>query len=317
VPYTSSEIRCTYSDPNINARLAGAPSGEQAFSRHFNQVEEFFVRAGREYLVPQLPIHHDVRRPEPAKDYLVRLREVLAQLANLLPQLFRELTHLFDPAEILRPSFFKLYNIEDRQFLYLLRTDLGFRPHSHRVLVKGSNDFTPAYSTRELYLEALFIPLTQAEASGGRFARFRVDPVISSTWLDETGRGYFVQGIWMDNDLTRFFSRLLLPPGRRLYPFFPYACKYRTVCQNVIRFSPEQRQALLPQLDGVHAFLKPHMPEIEASMKASEFSEANATFRRLRELIPEAWTRLWADIGVEAYLNEQDQKEFRVDDPAG
>jgi hypothetical protein len=52
-------------------------------------------------------------------------------------------------------------------------------------------------------------------------------------------------------------------------------------------------------------------------MKGSEFSEANPTFRRLREMVPETWTRLWENIGVEAYLNEQDQKEFRVDDPAG
>ncbi len=89
MPYISSEIRCAYSDPDLNALLAGAPPGEQPFSRHFNQLEEFFVRAGREYLVPQLPIHHDVRRPEPERDYLVRLREVLAQLVNLFPQLFR------------------------------------------------------------------------------------------------------------------------------------------------------------------------------------------------------------------------------------
>jgi hypothetical protein len=317
VPYISTEIRLSYSDAELNEMLARAPSGGQAFSRHFNQVEEFFVRAGREYLVPQLPIHHDVRRPEPEKDYLVRLREVLAQLVNLLPQVFRQLTHLFDPAEILRPSFFKLYRIEDRQFLYLLRVDLGFRSQAHRVLVKGSNDYTPAYSTRELFLEAMFIPLAQVEESGGRIERFRIDPVISNTWVGETGRGYFVQGIWMDNDLTRFFSRLLLPPGKKLYPFFPYICKCRTVCQNVIRFSAEGRQALLPQLDRVHAFLKPFLPEIEASMKGSEFSEANPVFRRLRETVPEAWTRVWEGIGVEAYLNEQDQKEFRVDDPAG
>jgi hypothetical protein len=317
VPYTSSEIRCTYSDPEINALLAKAPPGEPAFSRHFNQVEEFFVRTGREYLVPQLPIHHDVRRPEPERDYLVRLKEVLAQLATLLPQVFRELTHLFDPSEVLRPSFYKLYRIEDRQYLYLLRADLSFRPHSHRVLLKGSNDFTPAYSTRELHLEAQFIPLAQAGGCGGPGESFRVDPVISSTWVDETGRGYFVQGIWMDNDLTRFFSRLLLPSGKKLYPYYPYVCKYRTVCQNVIRFSAEQRKALLPQLARMHAFLKPLMLEIEASMKGTEFSETNPTFRRLRELVPEGWTRQWEDIRVEVYLNEQDMKEFRIDDASG
>jgi len=317
VPYTSGEIRCAYSDPQLNALLASIPPGAQAFSRHFNQVEEFFVRAGREYLVPQLPIHHDVRRPEPERNYLDRLKEVMAQLAALLPQVFRQLTHLFDPADILRPSFFKLYRLEDRLYLYLLRADLAYRPQSHRVLVKGSNDFTPAYSTPELFLEASFIPLAQAESSGGRVQRFRIEPLLSSTWMDETGRGYFVQGIWMDNDLTKFFSRLFLPEGGRLYPFFPYACKYRTVCQNVIRFSAEQRQALPPQLDRVHAFLQPLMPEIEASLRGASFSEDNPTFRRLRLLVPEAMTGSWAGIRVQAYLNEQGQKEFRIDDPAG
>jgi len=317
VPYTSSEIRCTYSDPGINELLASVPPGETAFSRHFNQVEEFFLRAGREYLVPQLPIHHDVRRPEPERDYRVRLGEVMAQLAGLLPQVFRQLTHLFDPTETLRPCFFKLYRIAERQYLYLLRADLAYRPQSHRVLVKGSNDFTPAYSTSDLHLEAAFIPLAQAESSGGRGQSFRIDPLLSSTWIDETGRGYFVQGIWMDNDLTRFFSRLLLPEGGRLYPYFPYACKYRTVCQNVIRFSPAQHQALLPQLDRLHVFLKPLMPEIEASLKGTAFSETNPTFQRLRRLIPEAWTALWAGIRVQAYLNEQGLKEYRVDDSSG
>ena len=317
MPYASSEIRCTYSDPEINELLAAVPSGEMVFTRHFNQVEEFFLRAGREYLVPQLPIHHDVRRAEPERDYLVRLKEVMAQLAALLPQVFRQLTHLFDPAEILRPSFYKLYRIADRHYLYLLHADLAYRPQSHRVLVKGSNDFTPAYSTPELHMEATFIPLAQAKSSGVQPESFRIDPLLSSTWVDEIGRGYFVQGIWMDNDLTRFFSRLLLPEGGKLYPYFPYACKYRTVCQNVIRFSPAQRQALLPQFDLVHVFLKPLMPEIEASLKGTGFSEDNISFRRLRRLIPEAWTALWAGIRVQAYLNDQGLKEFRIDDPAG
>ena len=59
------------------------------------------------------------------------------------------------------------------------------------------------------------------------------------------------------------------------------------------------------------------MPEIEASLKGTAFSEDNPTFRRLRERIPEDWTRVWKDISVQAYLNEQDQKEFRIDDPTG
>lgn len=317
MPQTTNEIRCAYSDPGINSLLSAIPDRETAISRHYNQVEEFFIKLEREFVVPQLPIHHDVRLSQPEKDYLIRLKEVLEQLIALSPQLFRELTYLFDPAETLKPNFFKLYRIEEKQYLYLLRLDLSYRPHSQRVLVKGSNDFTPAYTTRELFLEAIFIPLEQVEVSSGRIQRFLIDQTISNTWVDETGRGYLIQGIWIDNDLTKFFSKLFVPPGKKIYPFYPYMCKYKTICQNVIRLSPEMRKTFLPLLHRAYGFLRPVMPQIEASLKGSEFTEGNETFRRLKEKVPDAWYRIWEGLKVEVYLNEQDMREFRIEDSPG
>ena len=317
MPLTTNEIRASVSDPELNARLAGAPGADRPMSRHFNQTEEFFVRTEAEYTVPQLPIHHDVRRPRPDPDYLARLREVVAQILALAPQLLRELTYLFDPAEVLRPSFFKLYRLEERHYLYLLRLDLAYRPQLHRVLVRGSNDLTPAFSTREVHLEAAFIPLERVEVGQGGVESLRIDQAISNTWVGETGRGYFVQGIWMDNDLTRFFSRLFLPAGKRTYPFYPYLCRYKTLCQNVIRFSAEDRNTALPHLDRAYAFLKPAMGRVESALKGTEFSEANPVFGELKSRVPEAWYRLWENLKVEAYLNEQDMKEYRVEDTAG
>jgi hypothetical protein len=317
VPLTTNEIRADVTDRALNALLAGARGEARSLSRHFNQTEEFFVRTEAEYAVPQLSIHHDVRRPRPDPVYLTRLGEVLAQLLKLAPQLWQGLTYLFDPAEVLRPSFFQLYGLGGRQYVYLLRLDLAYRPQAHRVLVRGDNDLSPAYSTRELYLESCFIPLERVEAEDSRPRSLRVDQAISSTWVGETGRGYFVQGIWMDNDLTRFFSRLLLPAGKRTYPFYPYLCRYKTLCQNVIRFSALEREAALPFLDRAYAFLKPVMDRVEFALKGKEFSEEHPVFRELKAQVPASWYQPWEALKVEAYLNEQDLKEYRLDDPPG
>ena len=317
MPLTTNEIRSDVTDRALNALLAGARGETRSLSRHFNQAEEFFVRTEAEYAVPQLSIHHDVRRPRPDPVYLTRLGEVLAQLLKLAPQLWQGLTYLFDPAEVLRPSFFQLYGLGGRQYVYLLRLDLAYRPQAHRVLVRGDNDLSPAYSTRELYLESCFIPLERVEAEDGRPRSLRVDQAISSTWVGETGRGYFVQGIWMDNDLTRFFSRLLLPAGKRTYPFYPYLCRYKTLCQNVIRFSALEREAALPFLDRAYAFLKPVMDRVEFALKGKEFSEEHPVFRELKAQVPASWYQPWEALKVEAYLNEQDLKEYRLDDPPG
>jgi hypothetical protein len=316
VPLTVNTIPAKVTDPALNALLAGAPEGERPLSLHFSQSEEFFLRTEEEYRVPRLAIHHDVRRPQPDPGYLSRLTEVLAQLLRLAPQLWPGLTYLFDPAEVLRPCFYQLYRLGERQYAYLLRLDLSFRPQVHRVLERGDNDLSPAFSTRELYLESSLIPLQEVQAESGRVTGLLVDQAISSTWIGETGRGYFVQGIWMDNDLTRFFSRLFLPPGLRTYPYHPYLCRYRTLCRSLIRFSEADREAALPQLHRAYELLKPVMGRVESSLKGGGFSEDNPVFRELKSRVPESWYQLWAGLRVEAYLNGQDLKEYRIEDRA-
>ena len=316
MPLTTNTIPAKVSDPTLNALLAGAPEEERPLALHFSQTEEFFVRTLEEYRVPRLAIHHDVRRPRPDPGYISRLAEILAQLLGLAPQLWRGLTYFFDPAEVLRPSFFQLHRLGARQYLYLLRLDLAFRPQAHRVLERGDNDLTTAFSTRELYLESSLIPLQGVQAENGRTSEMLVDQAISNTWIGETGRGYFVQGIWMDNDLTRFFSRLLLPAGLRTYPYYPYLCRYRTLCRSLLRFSEADREAALPQLHRAYEFLKPVMGRVESALKGGEFSEENPVFRELKSRVPESWYRCWEGLRVEAYLNEQDLKEYRIEDRA-
>ncbi len=309
----TNEIRLSYTDRPINDLLAAAGGGPASFTCHFNQQESMFLKLQQEFVVPPLPIHHDVRVPRPDASYLDRLREVLEQLLRLAPAVFQELTYLFDPREILRPAFFRLYRLEDSSYLYLLQLDLMVRPSEHRILEKGTNDRTPRYATRHLFLEASLIPLEQVSADFGKVRTFTIRQLISNTWIGEVGRGYFQQGIWMDNELTRFFSRLFLPPGKRVYPFYPYVCKYKTVCQNLVHFSPQERREKLPYLHRAVQFLAPLMERIEQSMRNGSFSESNETFQELKARVPREWLEVWKDTSISVYLNDQDMKEYRVD----
>jgi hypothetical protein len=317
VPQTDNVIRCTYTDPTINELLKQGGSDAGAFSRHYNQVEELFFRFERSFSVPQLPIHHDVRVPVPQPRYLQLLARVLEQVIPLAPQLFVDLTYIFDPTEILRPSFFHLYRLESSQYLYLLKLDLMYRPQSYNLVQKGSNDLTAAYSSDCLFLEATCIPVREVQTASGKISTFVVDQTISNTWVDEIGRGYLVQGIWMDNDLTKFFSKLFLPEGKRTYPFYPYICKYKTICQNLIDPDSQTRKELLPYLHGALQYLRPVMPEIEAALKGRDFSENLETFRRLKSAVPTKWEEIWNGLHLEMYLNSRDMKEYRIDNAAG
>jgi len=309
---TSNEIRIGYSGPEINAILEGIGDEVRPFSRHFSQSEEFFLKLEDEFTVPRMPIHHDVRLPKPGAEYIAALKSVIAQAAALAPQVLKDLAWFFDPAEILRPCFFRIYRIEESLYLYLMRLDLMMKPSDSTVIERGTNDTTPLYKSRKLFLEDTIIPLAEVTRVEGKVSSFAIKQTISQTWIGEFGRGYFQQGIWMDADLTKFFSRLFLPPNKKTYPFFPYQCRYKTVCQTVIDLSPESRKSRLPFLHRAIQFLHPVMDSIQAAMKNASFSEDMSFFRELKAKVPQSWYEPWKDIRLEGYLNESDMKEFRV-----
>lgn len=309
----TNEIRVSHADRALNEVLEGIGDSMVPFSRHFTQSEEFFLKLEGEFTVPHLPIHHDVRLSVPSHTYLASLREVLSQLVALVPRILRELTWFFDPAEILRPCFFKIYRVEDSLYLYLLRLDLVQKPMEGEVLERGTNDLTPCYRTRKLFLEPVVIPLTEVAREDGRIRAFRVLQTVSQTWIGEFGRGYFQQGIWMDLDLTKFFSKLFLPAGARSYPYYPFLCRYRTICEALLDLSPEGRLAVVPRLHQALAFLQPVMGGIEQVMRHASFSEDLPLFRELKSRVPPAWYEPWRGLRVEAYLNEREGKEYRID----
>jgi hypothetical protein len=314
VEQISNEIRVGFSDPDINLLLGSIGEQTRSFTRHFSHNEDFFLELEDEYTVEQLPIHHDVRQAQPDHAYRARLKRVVDKLIGLAPQALKDLTYFFDPAEILRPCFYRLYRVGDRVYVYLLRADLTLRPGAASVLEKGTNDITPRYSTSRLFLEATVVPVEQVVMTNGKPSGFRVRQTISQTWIGEFGRGYFQQGIWMDTDLTKFFTRLFLPAGKRIYPYYPYLCRYKTVCESVIGLSAEKRMASIPRLDRSLAFLGPAMERIQSEMKSVSFSEDLKYFRELKEKVPPAWCDEFSTVKIESYLNAAEMKEFRVED---
>jgi hypothetical protein len=314
VEQISNEISVGFSDPDINGLLGSIGEETRSFTRHFSHNEDFFLELESDYTVEQLPIHHDVRQSKPDLSYRTRLKTIVDELIGRAPQALKDLTYFFDPSEILRPCFYRLYSVGDRVYVYLLRADLTLRPGVANVLEKGTNDITARYSTRRLFLEATVIPVEQVVMAAGKVTGFRVRQTISQTWIGEFGRGYFQQGIWMDADLTKFFSRLFLPVGKRTYPFYPYLCRYKTVCESVIGLSAEKRLASAPRLDRSLAFLGPSMERIQSEMKSVSFSEELKFFRELKAKVPPAWCDEWSSVKIESYLNASEMKEFRIED---
>jgi hypothetical protein len=199
----------------------------------------------------------------------------------------------------------------------MLTVDLFYRPQEHVVIEKGSNDRTARYSSCSLFLEGLFIPLDRTAQDNNEGQRFRIKQTLSDTWIGETGRGYFTKGIWMDDDLTKFFTKLLVPKGVRIYPFYPFVCRYKTICESITDLDPGYRDASLSHLTKALEFLSPFMKDIQEQLRDAEFSEETAFFQNLKKVVPDYWKRVFQGIKIEAYLNQNDMREFRVETQVG
>jgi hypothetical protein len=310
-----NEIRVVFPDAEINTILSAIPEASRSVksSVRYNQNEELFLELEREILVPRFPIHHDVRNDQPSALYAYALRDLVRQLTVLLPENFKGLTYFFDPAEPLRPRFYRLYKVEDSVYLFLLRIDLMFRHFQGEIVEQGTNDITPAYHTKRLFIESELIPLDAVMWEMGRAKAFKIKQLVSNTWIGETGRGYLVHGIWMDADLSKFFSKLVLPDGAKTYPFYPLFCKYKTVCAEAAPPGPDTRKRVLPLLHRAIAFLAPEMGRIQDSLKNSPFSETMPEFVEMRSRVPSAWREIFRGISTRAYLDDRDMKEFALE----
>ena len=305
-------INAHTTDEEINAILGSDAGQGVTYTRHFSQSEDFFFKLAEPVEVPSFSIHHDVRKPEPSAEYIRTLREYIIRIKNLVPGVFRDLVYIFDPAEILRPTFYKLFHLEEHLFLYHMRIDMVFKPQHHEVVTRGTNDTTPVYRTDQLVLDANVIPLRRIQGSQEKPEQFLVDELISETWIGETGRGYFVQGIWIDSDLTKFFSKLMMPKGKRVYPFYPFNSKFRTVCLAPLDLEAKARGSVIPILHKSREFLRPHLDAIQQVLREQEFNESLPLFQEIKATVPPELEAFWTPVSMKVYLNEEDMKEFQV-----
>ncbi len=308
------EIRINYTDRDINNMLNERSSGLSTVTRHFSQNEEFFLKLSDDFFVPSFPIHHDVTVPTPTNRYLETLKVFLTGIVPLVPEIFRGLTYFFDPTDIQRPGFFQLYELADMHYLYVMKLNLAFKTNDHSLIQRGTNDSTAEYRSRKLFLEGVTIPIASIEKLDDKVSSFRVHQTISRTWIGESGNRYLVQGIWIDNDLTKFFSKLFVPARKRVYPYYPFQCMYKTICQGVIALDVENRKKIAPYLHRALNFVTPVMKHIENSLRDNEFSVDLPAFSAIKKSVPPYWNDLWNGIVVRAYLNEQDMKEYIIED---
>ena len=285
---------------------------ENTYSTLFSQSEDLFLKLKEEFTVPAFPVHHDVQQSVPDKAYLARIRSLLEQLLPLAPQVFKGLKYFFHPAEHLKLPFYQVYRVNGRSYLYLFKIDLNYRPGQGQVISQMTNDRTAEYRTRNLFIECDLIPLQEVLAKETP-PGFLLEQNISQTWIGQTGKGYLVQGIWIDAELTKFFTRLFLPQGLRSYPYYPFTCRYKTICHTPIDLTVQGRKNHLMMLVRGYHFLVPRLSRIEEVMKKENFSEDLPLFRTIKNEIPSAWTDYWKNLKVTPFLNENDMKEYRVD----
>lgn len=309
-------IKLNYTDKDINKRLTRLSSEDlrgSEYTCHFNQNEDFFINLSKDIEIPSFNIHHDIRQKSPTIDYLNKLKNIIPQIIDTAPDLLYEMTWFFDNTEILKPSFFRLYKFGDDHYLYLLRFNLICRQNEMKVISNGTNDRTPVFETHKLYLESDFIPLDEVRMIHDKIDSFKVKKLISETWLGEEGRGYFLQGIWIDSDLSKFFTRLVAPEKGRIYPYFPYTCKYQSICQTIIPPTRGARKKLLPLLHDFIKYIGPYMDTIQEQLKEREFSETLEIFQKFKRNVPDNLKDQYCNVKSEIYLNENEQREYVIE----
>lgn len=308
-----NEIRLYSTIKEINTLLKNVDGKERGYTRHYNQNEEFFIKLSKSFTIPQFPIHHEVTNPKPKAEYVSALTTFLGQVVPLIPSVFTRMTYFFDPAEIFHPSFYQILKYKEQIYLNLLRLDLTYRPNDSKLLKRGTNDRTNLFSTRNLFMEFDLLPLQKIIGEKGIAKSFIVKQNISRTWLGETGKGYHIEGIWMDTELTKFLSKLFIPEGKTTYPYYPFTCKYQTMCHTLFNFSPEGRKKHLIYLHKAEEIVLPEIDKIQNALKNTAFSQDLPEFRQLKTKVPLYWKNVWKQITVNRYLNDNDMKEFSIE----
>ncbi|GAB6090484.1 hypothetical protein [Spirochaeta dissipatitropha] len=298
---------------SIQTQLQNLSSELPDFTAHFSQTEEFFIQLEDEIQIPRLPIHHDVREMRPAPEMDDALSDAIGTAISAVPGLFRGMNCFFLPQDPIKPGFYSLSRFQGKLYMTLIRLDLSFRPNQFAVIRQGTNDISSAYSCRRLYIEADILPVNELIKGDDRFHdQAVISRSISDTWIGESGRGYLIQGIWIDRDITKFLSKAISPPDTRMYPYFPLNCKYQAICHNLVQILPESRKQIVPKLHNFQGLLQDYIGSIQKVLKTDTFRSDLPLLKEIQQKIPRSWNEYLENVRLEPYLNENSQKEFRI-----
>jgi hypothetical protein len=287
-------------------------SSIRRYSRRFNQSEEFLLEFDCPYEVPPLPIHHDVHQIDPSLPYRAAVEAVMGQIGGSIIELLTGLECVFDPTHASWSIFYQIIEYNNTTILFLVTIDLSYRPSEHEVIEKGSNDIAPRYRTRNLYVNVDLVPLIDVEQNETGLL-VQIERSISQTWIGETGRGYMTQGIWIDRDLNRFFTRLFVPAGVRIYPWFPFHAKFRGLCHSPVDLRTADRTTAAHLLAKARSVILPRMDEVLEQLRSQPFSEDLPLFREMKQSVDDSWSQHFRGIRMKPYLNDRSVKEYLVE----
>ena len=300
-------------DDELNNLLASTSASMAAYRCYYSENEEMFLRFERPFMVPSLPVHHNIYKPKPVQVYTDAILTIAKGILQSLPGLLSGLKYYFDPVNFHYATFYNLSMVGKSYYVYHLKINVAFDPRYNRAAGERINDFFPAFETNAFRIEADIIPIKKRGYINGVPALL-IDENISDTWVGEQGRGYPARGIWIDREVNKFFSRLFIEDNKRIYPFYPLTCKYRTICQSLNVFSQEARMQRLEAHHLIRNFIVKYLPDIEAALSRKEFSQDIEVYKRIKEQIPKNLTNIWTATSVSMHLNAEGMREYYVED---
>lgn len=267
-----------------------------------NEGEDQFLKLEHPLFVPALPVHHSIENSTPPEGYREALYGLVTFIADHAPSLLAGTRWNFDPRSIHAPTFYRVEEFEGQAYLYMVLVDLACRTLESEIVEPGTNDRTPAFRTHNLYFECDYFPLNGLDSDS-----LVLNQTIPVTWKGESGEGYMIHGIWMDADINKFFSKLVLPSGTRNHPYYPVTCKQHCVSLNAYGVeSPALLHQIRPHIEG-------SLDRILEELHANSFSEDSALFRELKDQFPSAPGERWKNLRITASLNDNDQKEYTIE----
>ncbi|ULQ60528.1 hypothetical protein K7I13_04310 [Brucepastera parasyntrophica] len=300
---TSIDISLTNDMVNGILRACVPEKAETIPAFRYNEGEESFILLKTPLEIPEMPVHHPIEETTPPAGYLNMISGLCSYLAEKCPFLVKDTKWFFNPVTIHQPCFYRLYEYEKETYVYLLRVNLLCRPLESEVISHKTNAKTAHYRTNRLYVEADFLPLSGVQPE----KELIIHQTIPDTWKGEAGQGYMIYGIWMDADINKFFSKLVIPAGKRIHPYYPVTCKYRCISLNALG---NTGPGLLHEIRHI---IEPCLDDILEELQVSAFSEQLPLFRKIKKTVPHEITAHWKNLSVQICLNTQEQKEYVIE----